>query len=365
MPSGRTSIVCAGQQPLHAVEERVLAVVVQRGTGGSGARVERRAGGARCASWNSAFSSDANAKPSGRVDVVERLDAEPVAGEEQLAAFVVGDREREHAGEVVDDVAAPLLEPAEDDLGVGVVGDEPPAAGLELAAQLGVVVDLAVEDEREVAIVAVERLVAGRDVDDREAPHPDREVRADVGALAVGAAVHDRTQHLFEQLGIGAGEPDDAAHREQPTADPDALSRVRAAPAVLGPTWRSSQRFTGPASRHVVDDAVARAAAVCSHGCAERRGRRGCPSCVSRSARGWSASKPRGTRFSDSRASTSYFFLRSASTAVASFGPGAVVGDRGAEPLELIGREVVVAAADVEALGRDLHVVRGAAFALR
>ncbi len=49
-------------------------------------------------------------------DVVEGLDPEPVAREEQLAPLVVGDREREHAGEVVDDVTAPLFEATEDDL---------------------------------------------------------------------------------------------------------------------------------------------------------------------------------------------------------------------------------------------------------
>ena len=163
------------------------------------------------------MSSDANANPSGAVDVVERLDAEPVAGEEELGLLAVGDREREHADEMVDDCRAPLLVAAQDHFGVGVVGDEPVALRLELAAQLLVVVDLAVEDEREVPVVGEERLVAGGDVDDGEPPHADREVRADVDAGAVGAAVHDRAQHPVEQLGVGAGEPGDAAHSGQPT----------------------------------------------------------------------------------------------------------------------------------------------------
>ncbi len=122
-----------GQQTLHAVEEGVLAVVVQAEQQEAAERRRRSGRRGTRGSWNSAFSSDANANAAGRVDVVQRLDAEPVAGEEQLAALVVGDREREHAGEMVDDVAAPLLEAAQDDLGVGVVGDEAPALAFELA----------------------------------------------------------------------------------------------------------------------------------------------------------------------------------------------------------------------------------------
>jgi hypothetical protein len=80
-----------------------------------------------------------------------------------------------------------------------------------------VVVDLAVEDEREIPVVGEERLVARRDVDDRQSPHPDREVRADVDAGAVGAPVHDRAEHAVEQLGVGTGEPGNAAHSCQPT----------------------------------------------------------------------------------------------------------------------------------------------------
>ena len=34
---------------------------------------------------------------------------------------------------------------------------------------------------------------------------------------AVGPAVHDRAQHGVEQLGVGAGEPGDAAHPDQTT----------------------------------------------------------------------------------------------------------------------------------------------------
>ena len=59
--------------------------------------------------------------------------------------------------------------------------------------------------------------VTKRHVDDGEAAHADREVRADVDTGAVGSTVHDRAQHGVEQLGVGAGEPGDAAHPDQTT----------------------------------------------------------------------------------------------------------------------------------------------------
>ena len=49
---------------------------------------------------------------------VERLDAEPIAGEQQPPRRRVPDREREHAAEAVDAVVAPLLVGVDDRLGV-------------------------------------------------------------------------------------------------------------------------------------------------------------------------------------------------------------------------------------------------------
>ena len=57
---------------------------------------------------------------------------------------------REHAAHAVEALDAPLLERVDDHLGVGVVGPERVAAEpFELRPDLGVVVDLAVEDELE------------------------------------------------------------------------------------------------------------------------------------------------------------------------------------------------------------------------
>jgi hypothetical protein len=121
MPSVRTSIVCP-EAVLHAGEEGVFAVVVHTEqqeppqTSRSGCRdrgvLEQR------------LELGREREPTGAVDVIQRLDAEPVAREEELGLLAIGDREREHADEAVDHRRAPLLEAAQDHLRVGVVGDE-------------------------------------------------------------------------------------------------------------------------------------------------------------------------------------------------------------------------------------------------
>ena len=83
--------------------------------------------------------------------VVERLDAEEVAGTEQLARIAVPDGEREHAAQTVEHAFAPRQIAREQDLGVG-VGLELPALRLELGSQIAVVVDLAVEHDGEAAL---------------------------------------------------------------------------------------------------------------------------------------------------------------------------------------------------------------------
>ncbi len=86
------------------------------------------------------------AQPARDRRVIQRLDAQAVAAEQHAAAVALPDREREHAVETADEVLAPGVVGLEQHLGVA-VGVEAVALGLELAAQLGVVVDGAVEDD--------------------------------------------------------------------------------------------------------------------------------------------------------------------------------------------------------------------------
>ena len=140
-----------------------------------------------CAS--SDFSSEPKTSvPSRQQRVVQRLDAEAVARQEQRLLVAVPQREREHAAEALDAVLAPRLPGVHDDLGVAARAEDV-AERLQLGDQLLVVVDLAVEDDDDAAVLVEQRLLAGREVDDRQAAVAEADARLDVKAAFVGAAM--------------------------------------------------------------------------------------------------------------------------------------------------------------------------------
>ncbi len=103
----------------------------------------------------------------GQQRVVQRLDAEPVAREEQRLLVAVPQREREHAAEALDAALAPRLPRVHDHFGVAARAEGVPERR-QLGDQLLIVVDLAVEDDDDAAVLVVQRLLAGRQVDDRQ-----------------------------------------------------------------------------------------------------------------------------------------------------------------------------------------------------
>jgi len=123
--------------------------------------------------------------------------------------------EGEHAPQAGDRPLAVLLVGVQDRLGVR-VGGEGVAARHELGAQLAVVVDLAVEDDRHRSILVEDRLPSPREVDDAESPHPQADPPLDVEPLRVGAAVDYSLAHAVEQLGLDradiADHDTDSAH---------------------------------------------------------------------------------------------------------------------------------------------------------
>jgi hypothetical protein len=130
-----------------------------------------------------------------RLGVVERLLAEAVAREVQFAAPRVPDRVVEHPVEPLDAPRPLLLVEVDDRLGVGVRAVDV-ALGLELGAQVGVVVDLAAEGEPDGAVLVRHRLVPGRsEVDDREAAVAEADARRGPGAAVVRPAVDELLAH--------------------------------------------------------------------------------------------------------------------------------------------------------------------------
>src|SRR5262249_38046751 len=110
--------------------------------------------------------------------VVQRLDADAIARQQQGSRPLVPDRQTEHAAEPRDGIRSPLLIGVDDRFRVG--GRVEAMSGrLELAPQLAEVVDLAVEDDPDRPILVVNRLMPGRQVDDAQTPHAERRLAVD------------------------------------------------------------------------------------------------------------------------------------------------------------------------------------------
>ena len=88
----------------------------------------------------------------------------------------------------------------------------------KLLLQLEEVVDLAVGDDVHRAGLVGDRLLAGGDVDDRQAPHAERDAGPVHHPVAVGPAVGERPDHASElRLGdrraqVAIDDAGDAAH---------------------------------------------------------------------------------------------------------------------------------------------------------
>ena len=212
---GRRQLAHAGQDGPRRRHHRVERhVVVQRD------RVER---GVDVAGGQQRGQRGGEAQPARRLGQVQRLDAQPVAGQGEHAGVAVGHGEGEHAQEVVDAVGAPAVERLDQHLGVG-GGEEPVAVALQLVAQLLVVVDAAVEHRGQAEVGVDHRLGAALgQVDDLQPAVPERDRPGGVQAGAVGAARCHRGGDPGDRLDVRATtvarEPDlpgDAAHARPP-----------------------------------------------------------------------------------------------------------------------------------------------------
>ncbi len=133
--------------------------------------------------------------------VIQGLDAEAVARQEQ--GLAVPDGEREHAVQAFDAGFAPLEIGAQDDFGIA-VGMEMMAQRDQFAAQFRVVVDGAVEHQRRAGAGVDHRLArARRQVDDRQPPVAQPHRPVGMLAFGVGAAARQLRQHARHRHRIG------------------------------------------------------------------------------------------------------------------------------------------------------------------
>ena len=195
-----------------------------------------------------------------RLREVERLDADAVADEPQLAGLRVPQRQGEHAGQPAQEaVETPVRVAVHEHFGVGMVGLELIAGLNEGRAQHLVVVNLAVERDPDASAGVSHRLGRGvGEIDDGEAPvhEADRRRRIDVDALAVGPAVREAGAHALEQGRVhgaahsaAAEYSGNATHVLVPTLSWPASIQSARAPAA------HARKTSGVAERHDPDRA--------------------------------------------------------------------------------------------------------------
>jgi len=156
-----------------------------------------------------------------REHVVEGLDAHVIARQKQLAAAGVVDREGEHAVEKFRTAAPVLLIGVDDDLGIA-LGAKAVAARFQIAAQRLEVIDFAVLDRQDGAVLVEDRLVAAVHVDDRQAPHAQPDAAPDVDSLVVRPPVRQARAHGF-QLSLGRWTPVGEGRDTRDTAHAQAI----------------------------------------------------------------------------------------------------------------------------------------------
>src|SRR6266567_1791327 len=148
---------------------------------------------------------------------MKRLHAEPVTSEEQCFAVAIPQRKSEHASKALDAVLAPLLPRVNNHLGIA-FGPEAVAEAYQFRDELPIVVDLAVIDNDDAAVLVEQWLLSGRQVDDGQAPVTEANSGLTVQPHFIGPAMKLRFVHMRDKLsrnGPPSGhihDPDDAAH---------------------------------------------------------------------------------------------------------------------------------------------------------
>jgi hypothetical protein len=159
----------------------------------------------------------------------QRLDAEPVSGEEDAAICAVVDGEGEHAVEPCQHRFAPVQVARQQHLAVGSRG-EGAAGGFEFAAQRGEVVDLAVVDHGVATVGRRHRLAAAVDVDHRQPRVAEQGGAVGQHFACIRSARLEARQRGVEVRteGVADGEQD-AAHQKSSRARASQADSARSA----------------------------------------------------------------------------------------------------------------------------------------
>ena len=130
--------------------------------------------------------------------IVHGLDAKEISCAEEFFLTLIPDHEGEHSTQLLEQFCAVLLVAVDQHLRVG-LGGKVIACLHQTGADLLVVIDLAVEQQRQIAVLAVKRLCAGiRNIDDAQAAVSQCNILVNISTLSVRATVLDLIQHLAQ-----------------------------------------------------------------------------------------------------------------------------------------------------------------------
>ena len=155
-------------------------------------------------------------EPVRQGDVVQRLDAQTIAGQQQTPLRGVPDRKRKHPAQMVDAAWTELFPQVNDGFGVAGSPKTMTARG-EFLAQLAVVVDLAIEDDPDRSIFVADRLLAAVQVDDAQASHAQPDAITQVHTFFIRPSMHQHLAHRADfvfkhRFAVKANDSSNATH---------------------------------------------------------------------------------------------------------------------------------------------------------
>ena len=128
--------------------------------------------------------------------VIQQLDTECIAGQNQALFPDVPNRQAEHAIETIQYFVAPMLVSVNNDFRIG-IGLEYVAEALEFLSEFFKVINLAVEDHPDGFFSIGHGLMTASQIDNRKAAEAKSEWTVEVVAFVVGASVSDSPGHRF------------------------------------------------------------------------------------------------------------------------------------------------------------------------
>src|SRR5262245_47348886 len=149
-------------------------------------------------------------KRAGPVQIIKRLLAEAIAGQEKLSSHAIIDGERKPAIETLGQRRAPLLVAVHKNFRVRMAGAENMTARLQGSTQLQMIVDLAVVDDADIVGLVPHRLVAAREIEARQPAVAKDHVfgLVDEEAFAIGSSMDKTISHRLQMAAIAT--PDKA-----------------------------------------------------------------------------------------------------------------------------------------------------------